>query len=73
MNVFGGFRRSAAMTIGTGGQPFSFLVVVAAVVAVVAVLTEAKGGKQRVGCRRCGLYPVYARTRCQPLLQIRNM
>lgn len=48
-NVFGGFRRSAAMTIATGGEPLLFCwpLVVAAAVAVVAVVTEVRRRKAK--------------------------
>lgn len=75
-NVFGGFRRSTILgCYDNGGRQAAVVVVVvvAAVAAVVGVVTEAGKRKAKRRRRWGGLYPVYARTRCQPLLRIRNM
>lgn len=76
-NVFGGFRRSTILgCYDNRGWPSSSVVVVvvaAAVVEVVGVVTEAGKRKAKRGRRPSGLYPVGTRTRCEPLLQIRNM
>jgi len=77
-NVFGGFRRSTILgCYDNRGRRSAVvdLVVVAAVgvVGVVSVVTKVRKRKAKSKVPTGWLYPATARTRCQPLLQIRNM
>jgi len=76
-NVFGGFRRSTILGCydnrGRRTAVGDLVVAVAGVIGVVSVVTKVRKRKAKRKPQMGWLYPASARTRCQPLLQIRNM